>query len=190
LVLPADGRSVEATGPGTNAGGITARNVRRPPPADPRIAAADRLFRRQRLIAVVGLPLFALAVASGLHALLSGQVLSGPSLVWLLLTVAMVVLFARMLMPSYRKRLLERMSASWAKPPEEVARENARRARRALAVLIPLVIAEVSIAAAFWPPPPEWVPYAGSAIGVSFMLLVVFAIMSVRWGTRFAGSPK
>ncbi len=88
LGAPGGWEGVEATGPGTAAGEITARKVPRPPRTDLEVEAGHR-FRTQRSIAVVALLLFAITVAYGLYLLLSRK---APSSMWLVLLLLLSVL--------------------------------------------------------------------------------------------------
>ncbi len=87
---------VEATRPGTAAGGITARKVPRPPRKDLDVEAGRRLST-QKSIAVVALVLLAITVAYGFYLLLSGQAPSSMWLALLLLSVLAVLSVSRLL---------------------------------------------------------------------------------------------
>ena len=74
--------------------------------------------------------------------------------------------------------------------PEEVARAELRDARRMLAGLVPAVIVELSLAAAFWPPPKEWEAWAAGTIGITILASLLYLFRLVRARARLAGSTK
>ena len=99
---------------------------------------------------------------------------------WLLLGLAAVFTSIHLLTPGRREKLLDQLAATLARSHEEVARENLKRAQKALLASLATLAAEISLVLAFWPPPEEWQPWVAASVGVTILFSAMFTAILFR----------
>jgi len=98
----------------------------------------------------------------------------------LLLGLAAVFTSIHLLTPGRRKKLLDQLAATVARPREEVVRENLKRAPKALLASLAILVAEISLVLAFWPPPEEWQSWVAAFVGVTILFSAMFTAILLR----------
>jgi len=144
------------------------------PPPDP-----DRIARTMRRNAVFGIVAGASIVGAALLAVLQGRSFSGPSLLFVILAAGMLVVSVRLLMPSYSRQLIQRITALEATSHELRNQRTIRLNRKVLLVLAVVFSVEVLIAFEVWPLR-EWQSWIAAMLGVTLMLVVLVSLITVR----------
>ena len=142
--------------------------------------SSAEILRQFRWVGVGTLFGGSLIVSGAVYSVLSGGKLDGPLLVWLLLGLAAVFTSIHLLTPSRSRKLLDQLAATVARPREEVAKENLKRAQKALLASLVILVAEIYLVLAFWPPPEEWRPWVAAFVGVTILFSAMFTAILFR----------
>ena len=142
--------------------------------------SSAQILRQFRWLGVGTLFAGSLIFSGALYSVLRGGKLDGPLLVWLLLGLAAVFTSIHLLTPGRRKKLLDQLAATVARPREEVVRESLKLAQKAVLASLAILVAEISLVLAFWPPPEEWQSWVAAFVGVTLLFSAMFTAILFR----------
>jgi hypothetical protein len=146
-------------------------------------SGGGRIVWQLRVVAVLGLIIGALIWGASVFSYLSGIPLTGNTLLWIAIGTALLIVSAHTLSPRHVARASLRFSALSRLPEEELSQAILTVARRARAILLVLLAAEIPIALLAWPSQ-EWEPWIFGFVGTTVMMILLTTVVMIMRRTR------